>query len=63
MGDPQGYSGLAKDLASHGFLVLMPRHQDGSCSHATTKAGKELWYKNSPLYGKEAKTLRRMQID
>jgi len=25
------YSGLAIDLASHGYLVLIPNHLDGSC--------------------------------
>ena len=59
MGEPQSYFGFAKDLASHGFLVLMPRHQDGSCCHATTKQGEELWYKKTPFFGKEEKVLRR----
>ena len=26
MAQPEAYVGFAKDLASHGFLVIMPRH-------------------------------------
>ena len=50
MGQPEAYIGFAKDLASHGFLVLMPRHQDGSCAHTTTQEGKELWFKAESHY-------------
>ena len=32
------YTGLARDLASHGFLVISLNHQDGSCIYTETKA-------------------------
>ena len=39
------YTGLARELAAHGYLVILPQHQDGSCTYTKTKEGKELFGK------------------
>ena len=44
------YTGIAKDIASHGLLVIMLNHQDGSCAFTETKDGEEMIYKKVPTY-------------
>ena len=31
------YSGIARDLAAHGYLVILPQHQDGSCAYTMSQ--------------------------
>jgi predicted dienelactone hydrolase len=38
------YSGLCRDLASHGYVVFVPDHVDGSCNFTINKWGKEFMY-------------------
>ena len=46
------YTGIARDYASHGYLFIMPHHQDGSCTYTETKKGRPMYYKSYPLYDK-----------
>lgn len=36
------YSGLCRELASHGYLVLVPDFQDGTCSYTENESGHEV---------------------
>ena len=53
------YTGMARDLASHGYLVVMPNHQDGSCAYTETKDGTPMLYKKEATYGSDR---RRQQL-
>ena len=50
------YVGLARDLASHGYLVIMLNHQDGTCTYTETKEGKGLFYEAQKFYLKDLRT-------
>lgn len=41
------HSGTCKDLASHGYIVLIMDHRDGTSSYYETKDGKGYYYDNS----------------
>ena len=44
------HSGTAKDLASHGFIVFMLDHRDGTSSYVYNKDGSDpMFYDNSFL--------------
>ena len=57
----KGYTGLAKDLASHGYLVIMLNHQDGTCMYTETKEGKPMFYQHAPVF--YTKDLRINQLN
>lgn len=48
------------DLASQGYVVIAPNHQDGSCMYTTTAKEEEMYLDQKPFYVKD---LRRKQVD
>ena len=55
------HSGTCRDLASHGYIVFVMDHQDGTSSYTCSKDGKnEMYYNNThKLYDTE---VRKAQI-
>ena len=47
------YSGLLIDLASQGYLVIAPNHQDGSCLYTSTTEREMIELELKPFYDKE----------
>ena len=40
------HSGTCRDLASHGYIVFIIDHQDGTSSYTVSKDGTERYYEN-----------------
>ena len=57
------YTGLARELAAHGYMVILPQHQDGSCTYTKTKEGKEIYGKWPAPDGWHDKPLRSKQLN
>ena len=49
-GDKTQYSGIAKDLASHGYLVIVINHRDGTCFYTETEDGTPQLYERGPYF-------------
>jgi len=47
------YSGICRDLASQGYLVIALNHQDESCAYTETSKGVEIWANLTALLSKE----------
>ena len=52
-GDSSQYSGIARDLASHGYLVVAINHRDGSCFYTEREDGTPFLYERGPYLQKE----------
>ena len=39
------YSGIARELAAHGYMVIMPQHQDGTCTFTISEDGEKMFTK------------------
>jgi dienelactone hydrolase len=50
------YSGICRDLASQGYLVLCPNHQDGSCMYTTSAQNEDIFLDPQKFYIKELRT-------
>ena len=57
-GDSTQYTGLARDLASHGYLIILLNHQDGTCFYCEKEDGTPCLYERGPYCNKE---LRKKQ--
>lgn len=47
------YSGLHKDLASHGYIVFAINHADGSCMHTQNSRGEPIPHGSFTYYVKD----------
>jgi len=43
-GSRTAYSGICRDLASHGFIVFTMSHFDGTANYSKKKSGHELYW-------------------
>lgn len=44
MDSPTMYLGLLSDLASRGYIVFAPYHEDGTCSYTQTADGTDVMF-------------------
>ena len=49
------YSGFARDMASHGYLVILINHQDGTCFYTEKEDGTPVFYEKGDYYQKEVR--------
>jgi hypothetical protein len=59
-GNNNSYTGLLKDMASHGYIVFALNHADGSCIYTENSLGDEVPLGSFDYFDKD---YRRSQID
>lgn len=47
------YSGIARDMASHGYVVILLNHKDGTCFYTEKEDGTPVMYERGPYVQKE----------